>query len=336
MSKIIVLSLNGVSKEVTLDDNDYLLYKDKIALNKSKNIYYVRHVNKQYLQKVLLPNDIGRVSFKNENSLDLRRDNLYIVKFRGTAICEKEGCNNLNFNLNICHNHWRQNRPQDSEKYYSTVRGKYKKREHDNRYKNKHESGYGTLRRMAQRTKKNLEIDVEKYKELKVPGCSVCNKQLTGRSSGIYLINKRGHYTLDNIKVLCRSCRAKRNTEEFNYISHCIKRIRGNWNHTPVPILAKELARLPDGKYECSKCRQGFIEKDTQVDHIEPVISVVDGFISIDVYAQRMFCPVENLTILCKPCHKIKTKLEQEQRKTHGSIIKTKDKLKSGIIKKNN
>lgn len=330
---VIKLSVGGITKEILLDKDILEIYPiELLNLNRNRSKFYVRTTKGTYLQTLILPGR-GTVGYKNGNNLDLRRDNLFIIHHPGESICEREGCNKPNQTMNLCTNHYKQTRPQDSKKYYSTPKGKAKRRVADDKFKSKHESGYGTLRRMAQKTNKLLEIGVEKYKELKASGCSVCHKQLTGRSSGIYLVNKRKNYTLDNIKVLCRSCRARRNTEEFNFINHCMKRIRGNWNHTPNAILAKELARQENGQYKCSKCLDCFSDKLVQVDHIEPVISVVDGFVSLDEYAKRMFCSVNNLTVLCKPCHKIKTKNEQEQRKLHGAIHKTKEKLKSGLVK---
>jgi hypothetical protein len=39
------------------------------------------------------------------------------------------------------------------------------------------------------------------------------------------------------------------------------------------------------------------------------------GFVGWDVYIDRMFCEIENLQVLCKPCHKIKTDQEKLERK---------------------
>jgi 5-methylcytosine-specific restriction endonuclease McrA len=73
--------------------------------------------------------------------------------------------------------------------------------------------------------------------------------------------------------------------------------------------------------YQCAHCKKHFIAKDIQVDHIFPVVSPTDGFISWDVYIDRMFCEKNNLQVLCKTCHSVKTSLEKEERK-HGKAKK--------------
>ena len=49
-----------------------------------------------------------------------------------------------------------------------------------------------------------------------------------------------------------------------------------------------------------------------QVDHKSPVIDPEVGFISWDVYIDRMFCEKDNLQILCVDCHKEKTAQEKQ------------------------
>jgi 5-methylcytosine-specific restriction endonuclease McrA len=49
-----------------------------------------------------------------------------------------------------------------------------------------------------------------------------------------------------------------------------------------------------------------------QVDHIIPV----GKFISFDDLIDKLFCDINNLTILCLNCHKAKTLTETKLRKT--------------------
>jgi hypothetical protein len=51
------------------------------------------------------------------------------------------------------------------------------------------------------------------------------------------------------------------------------------------------------------------------VDHISPVVDPKKGFVSWDVYITRMFCEIDGLQVMCKPCHKIKTAEEKLERK---------------------
>ena len=67
--------------------------------------------------------------------------------------------------------------------------------------------------------------------------------------------------------------------------------------------------------YKCVGCNEEFTAKGVVVDHIEPVIPVGIGFTTWDEYIERMFCPVENLQVLCGDCHDVKSKEERKQRK---------------------
>jgi len=65
--------------------------------------------------------------------------------------------------------------------------------------------------------------------------------------------------------------------------------------------------------YQCAKCKEGFSQKEVQIDHIEAVVpkgkKQVD--MSLDEYAERLFCSVENLQVLDKECHKVKSQEER-------------------------
>lgn len=71
--------------------------------------------------------------------------------------------------------------------------------------------------------------------------------------------------------------------------------------------------------YKCAGCNSEFTQKDVQVDHIKPVIDPKKGFISWDMYIERMFCEGKNLQVLCKDCHLVKTKKEKEIAKKHAN-----------------
>lgn len=75
--------------------------------------------------------------------------------------------------------------------------------------------------------------------------------------------------------------------------------------------ISKRSGRLAK-HYKCAKCRKLFTSTDVQIDHIEPVVDPKQGFVSWDVYVERMYCEEDNFQVLCKPCHKIKTKEERE------------------------
>ena len=67
--------------------------------------------------------------------------------------------------------------------------------------------------------------------------------------------------------------------------------------------------------FKCAVCLQDYSAKNVVVDHIEPVVLPGIGFIDWNTYIERMFCSVENLQVLCKTCHDIKSSTEKTQRK---------------------
>ena len=67
--------------------------------------------------------------------------------------------------------------------------------------------------------------------------------------------------------------------------------------------------------YKCAKCKKHFVATDVQVDHIFPVVDPKTGFVSWDLFIDRIFCEIENLQVMCKPCHKVKTEEEKAERK---------------------
>lgn len=68
----------------------------------------------------------------------------------------------------------------------------------------------------------------------------------------------------------------------------------------------KRIAKL----YGCALCGGEFSQKDVQVDHIVPIgqCNTWDEFI------ERLFCEADNLQVLCKKCHKTKTKKENKKK----------------------
>ncbi len=70
-------------------------------------------------------------------------------------------------------------------------------------------------------------------------------------------------------------------------------------------------------QYVCSVCKQVFPLKEVQVDHIKSVIpynkTIQD--LSYDELVARIFCKKQNLQVLCKQCHALKTTKEREKKK---------------------
>jgi len=108
--------------------------------------------------------------------------------------------------------------------------------------------------------------------------------------------------------------------EEKHLRSWLIQKLRRISYQWPARKAALKAARVSRGKYECVMCKEAGVEalygpKDINVDHVEPVVSVEDGWVNYDTYINRLFCSDSNFQILCKPCHEIKSYLENDIRR---------------------
>lgn len=82
----------------------------------------------------------------------------------------------------------------------------------------------------------------------------------------------------------------------------------------------KKAAWVERGKYLCADCKEVVPltlnkKKNVYVDHIEPVVDPVTGFVDWNTYIERLLCEEENLQVLCKRCHDRKSEQESIVRK---------------------
>jgi 5-methylcytosine-specific restriction endonuclease McrA len=73
-------------------------------------------------------------------------------------------------------------------------------------------------------------------------------------------------------------------------------------------------ARVSRGEYKCRHCNKIHSRSEIQVDHVKPVVPVT-GWDDWAGFIERLFCGAEDLQILCKPCHGIKSKAENAIRR---------------------
>lgn len=69
--------------------------------------------------------------------------------------------------------------------------------------------------------------------------------------------------------------------------------------------------------FKCAECQKMEPAYLGQVDHVEPVVPIDVAFedMSLDDVVNRMWCDSRLLQPLCKPCHKLKTKAENKERR---------------------
>lgn len=121
--------------------------------------------------------------------------------------------------------------------------------------------------------------------------------------------------------------------KEFRFESWFISQLRGIYRRYPPYYLirnankqsytekskhGKDLKRV---KFQCAQCKEWFKNSNISVDHLDPVVDPIKGFPRLEngeadwnTYIKRLYCPIENLQILCDLCHQIKTGKEKKRR----------------------
>lgn len=107
----------------------------------------------------------------------------------------------------------------------------------------------------------------------------------------------------------------------FNqFIRSALRAASGKWGPR---CAAKRKAHVGRNQWRCSHCRQigpatlppkpGGKKRrpNAIVDHVEPVVDPVRGFVSWDEYIERMFCEEDGFQVLCDACHQQKTAEER-------------------------
>ncbi len=77
------------------------------------------------------------------------------------------------------------------------------------------------------------------------------------------------------------------------------------------------VAAKPRVEYQCAACQQWHQDKNIQVDHINEVVDIQAGFVDWNTFIERLYCSKDNLQVLCKPCHQIKTNAARALRSAH-------------------
>lgn len=102
---------------------------------------------------------------------------------------------------------------------------------------------------------------------------------------------------------------------------------------------AKNRAKVDKAVFKCESCKQLMYDGKSQksfdnlkekydtiiwevpeLDHNVPVVEPKRGFVTWDEYLDRLFCGPDDLTVMCKSCHKKVSKEEMNERKIEGSL----------------
>ena len=108
---------------------------------------------------------------------------------------------------------------------------------------------------------------------------------------------------------------------ESRYNSFIKSALRGASNRWAPKYTTKKNARVARNTYVCADCGKKVGNKDIKIDHINPVVSVQDGFVDWNTYIDRMFVEMDGFAAICKKCHDAKTLVENKQRKAYKYLV---------------
>jgi 5-methylcytosine-specific restriction endonuclease McrA len=77
-----------------------------------------------------------------------------------------------------------------------------------------------------------------------------------------------------------------------------------------------EVSKKKSVSFKCNICKDHFKSNEVEVDHKKEIVDNISSSMdmSVDQYVRRVDCPQDNLQVVCKECHKIKTKKHNETR----------------------
>lgn len=116
-----------------------------------------------------------------------------------------------------------------------------------------------------------------------------------------------------------------------NWVKRALRRASLKWPPRNRALASSQVGRRKNRltnrmamHFRCAKCRKSFPKTAIQLDHVEPVEDINEGFTGFDNYIRRLFVDEKGFQVLCGNCHAKKTKAENSKRvNTKGSKSKT-------------
>lgn len=97
------------------------------------------------------------------------------------------------------------------------------------------------------------------------------------------------------------------------FLINALRRASYRW---PGRYKAAKRSHIGRNQYFCENCGVIGTKKETQMDHILPVVDPTIGWVDLDVFADRLYCDENGWQRLCIPCHDEKTLKENALRKS--------------------
>jgi len=97
-----------------------------------------------------------------------------------------------------------------------------------------------------------------------------------------------------------------------SFVVSALRRASSRW---APKYTCKKQARVARNSYRCAACNGVFGNSEVHVDHIQPVVDPVQGFVGWDTFVERLFVEIDGYRLLCKECHAKVTANQRELRK---------------------
>jgi len=104
----------------------------------------------------------------------------------------------------------------------------------------------------------------------------------------------------------------KDNSKLKSFLINTLRRAGYRW---PGRYNALKKSKVGRNEYVCANCGVIHGRKEGNMDHIEPVVDPIIGWVNLDVWACRMFVNEEGFQRLCTRCHDEKSTKEVDIRK---------------------
>ena len=117
-----------------------------------------------------------------------------------------------------------------------------------------------------------------------------------------------------------RKLRCSGTMTESQFLAWVRSALRSKSLRWPPRSEALELARRPykgsnklqKWEYSCSICKQWYKAKDVCVDHYPKPAGSILSVEDIGAFVNNLYCEVDNLRVLCVPCHEVHTLADKE------------------------
>lgn len=121
----------------------------------------------------------------------------------------------------------------------------------------------------------------------------------------------------------------KTKAEFFKYIRGAL---RMQWKRYPLKIEFKNSRAIPNFEgsgvtnprvkkvVQCDECKNWFAQSATEVDHLKPCGTIRD-WETASTFMHNMFCDKDNMSIVCVPCHALRTYSERMGMSMEDAII---------------